>query len=296
MKRRAFTLMLLLTTLTASAQKPIIGIFESTSSGAGDNQGQPGVRVLFYQSGRQWRSYNAICQDEACLKTIVHLYPPVTTWTLFKQGKPVAKVAATTPTAYHSYSEIGVQAITNSAAVLHLERRPTPDHPDPPHTILATNLSHLTDPDNWQPTAVFPLDLTHVIQAFRKLYPHPKNCMQNTTNSPSNYHDSPFPDSQITMDASYLSNKSNWRMLQITLGGYLCDGPPDDAYVDHWFAISPTGEVHHLGRLMHLAGAADFAHEGHSELLFQVQGGNEAGYKLFYDNFTHQAQDTVTYH
>ena len=229
-------------------------------------------------------------------KTIVHLYPPVTTWTLIKQGKPVAKVAATTPTAYHSYSEIGVQAITNPAAVLHLETRRTPNNPDPPHAILATNLTSLTDPDNWQPAAVFPLDLTHVIQAFHKLYPHPKNCTQNTTNSPSNYHDSTISDSQITLDSSYLSNKTNWRMLQITLGDYLCDGPPDDAYVDHWFAISPTGEVHHLGRLMHLAGTADFAHEGHSELLFQVQGGNEAGYKLFYDNFSHQAQDTVTYH
>src|SRR5271170_4097968 len=227
MKPRALTLLLLLSTLTASAQKPLIGIFESTSSGRGDNQGQPGVRVLFYQSGRQWRSYNATCQDEACLKTVVHAFPPVTTWTLIKGGKAVAKVTATTPAAFHFYSEIGVQTITDPGTVGTLEPRPTPDNPNPTHTILATNLSSLTDPDNWQPAAVFPLDLTHVIQAFHKLYPQPKNCKQNTTNSPPNYHNSANSDAQITLDASYLSNKNNWRMLQITLGGYLCDGPPD---------------------------------------------------------------------
>jgi hypothetical protein len=282
-------------TLAVAQRSPLIGIFESTSSGRGDNQGQPGVRVLFHQSGREWRSYNATCQDEACLKNAVHAYPPVTTWTLIRQGRPVAKVAATTPAAYLFYSEIGVQAITDPAAVLNLEPRPTSNRPDPPHTILATTLTTLTDPDNWQPASPFPLDVTHVQHAFHKLYPHPKNCTQTTSNSPSNYHDSTITDQQIAPGDSYVSNK-NWRILQVTLNGYHCDGPPDDAWVDHWFAISPMGEVHHLGRLMHLAGIADFAHEGHSELLFQVQGGNDSGYKLFYDSFTHQALARVTYH
>jgi hypothetical protein len=295
MKPRAPALLLLLTTLAASAQRPLIGIFESNSLADGNNQSQPGVRVLFYQSGRTWRSYNATCQDEACLKTIVHIYPPVTTWTLFRHGKPVAKVAATTPAAYRFYSEIGVQAITNPAAVLNLEPSPTPDRPDPPHTILATTLSSLHDPDNWRPAAVFPLDLTHVREAFHKLYPHPKNCTQNTTNSPSNDHESTMSDHQLAPGDSYISNK-NWRILQVTLTGYHCDGPPGDAWVDHWFAISPMGEVHHLGHLMHLAGAADFAHEGHSQLLFQIEGNNQSGYTLFSDNFTHQAHTLVTNH
>jgi hypothetical protein len=295
MKPSALTLLLLLSTLAEAQRTPLIGIFESTSAAAGDNQGQPGVRVLFHQSGRLWRSYSATCQDEACLKTIVHVFPPVTTWTLIKQGRPVAKVAATTPQAYRFYSEIGVQTITNPAAVLNLEPRPTPNRPDPPHTVLATTLPTLKDPDNWQPVAPFPLDVTQARLAFHKLYPHPKNCTQTTSNAPSNYHDSTITDGQIAPGSAYVSNK-NWRILEITLNGYLCDGPPDDAWVNHWFAISPMGEVHHLGRLMHLAGTADFANEGHSEVLFQVEGGNQSGYTLFYDSFTHQAQATVTYH
>jgi hypothetical protein len=241
MKLRALTLLtLLLFPITNLAQRgPLIGIFEAASSGNGDNQGQPGVRVLFYQSGQQWRSYNATCHDEACLKTITHLFPSVTTWTLIKDHKPLAKVTATTPAAFHFYSEIGVQAITNPGGIANLETRSNPSQPSPPHTILATTLSTLSDPDNWRTSAFFPLDLTHVQQAFRKLYPHPQNCA--ATGQAPGYHPWTYTDADIKPDASYISDK-NWRLFQVTLGPYLCDGPPDASFLDQWFAISPTAK------------------------------------------------------
>jgi hypothetical protein len=294
MKLAAFvlTLLVLLTSVQSPAQSPLIGIFEGASSGKGDGPGQPGVRVLFYQSGLQWRSYNAICKDEACLRTITHLFPHTTTWNLIRSGKPIAKVTAETPQVYHFYSEIGVQAITNPGKLINLEPRPSPERPDLPHTILATNLSTLTDPDNWQPAATFPLDLTRLQHAFRKAFPHPNNCTtrQVIGSQPWNY-----ADSDIKLNATYLSNKG-WRLAQLTLDGYLCDGPPDAAFLDQWFALSPNNEIHHIGGLMHLAGAADFAHNGRTELLFQKQDSNNGGYKLFFDNFTHTAQATVTHH
>jgi hypothetical protein len=292
MKLRALaTLAVLLTPLSAIAQRPLIGIFEAASAGKGDGLGQPGVRVLFYQSGHLWRSYNANCKDEACLRTVTHLFPITTTWTLVRSGKPIAKVTADTPQAYHFYSEIGVQAITNPGNVANLEPKIT--QPDPTHTILATTLPTLTDPDNWQPSATFPLDLSRLQQAFRKSFPHPSNCSANQ--QPPRPQPWNYADTDVTLNAMYLSNKG-WRLAQLTLGGYLCDGPPDAAFVDQWFVISPTGEIRHIGRLMHLAGAADFAHNGHSELLFQNQGDNDGGYKLFYDNFTQHSQATVTHH
>jgi len=295
MKLRALIFPLLLATLTASAQT-LIGIYEGASSGAGDNQGQPGVRVLFKQSGRDWRSFHATCDNEACLKTVTNLFPHTTTWNLVQSGKLLAEVTADTPFVYRFYSEIGVQAIANPAAVVNLEPRPNPNqNPDQTHTILATTLPTLTDPDEWQPGAPSPLDLTHVRQAFHKLYPHPKNCTQTTSTSPSNYHDSTYADTQIAANAIYRSNK-NWRLIQVTLGGYHCDGPPDAAFLDQWFAVSPMGEVRYIGRFMNLAGAADFAHDGHSALLFSSQGGNDGGYTLFYENFTRQAKAKVTYH
>jgi hypothetical protein len=291
MKPRALALLtLLLLPITTHAQRgPLIGIFEAASSGSGNNQGQPGVRVLFYQSGQQWRSYNATCHDEACLKTIPHLFPSITTWTLVKDHKPIAKVTATIPAAFHFYSEIGVQAINSPGGIANLEPRST-NQPTAPHTILATTLPTLNDPDRWRPAAFFALDLTRVQLAFRRLYPHPQNC------SAGGHHPWTYTDADIKPEASYISD-TNWRLFQVTLGGYLCDGPPPAAFVNQWFAIPPTGdEVIHIGHLMHFAGAADFAHEGHSELLFEIEGDNTGGYRLFYDHFAHQAHATITYH
>lgn len=293
MKPRLLTLSLLLLTLTAAAQTPLIGIYEGASSGAGDDQGQPGVRILFRQSGREWRSFNSVCHDESCLQTIGHSFPHTTAWTLVQSGHAIAKVTATTPLAYRFYSEIGVQAIDNPAAVAKLEPRTNSDSPAPPHTILASTLPTLTDPDNWRPFPPVPFDLTHIQQAFRKLFPHPNNCDASSKQLPRS-HSFTYSDTDIHFNAAYQSNK-NWRLLQVTLTGYRCDGPPETAFLDQWFAISPSGQVHHIGHLMQLSGVADFAHTGHSALLFSIPG-NTGGYRLFYEDFSRSAQATVTHH
>jgi hypothetical protein len=287
MKPRALTLLALLfaTIATSPAQSPLIGVFESASSGKADNLGQPGVRVLFYQSGQQWHSYNADCKDEACLKTITHLYPLTTRWTLIRSGKPVAIVTAETPTAFHFYSEIGVQAITNPAAVAHLEPHPTPDQP---HTILATTRPSLADPDNWQGANIVPVEITRVRQSFQHAFPHPANC---DANGKPLTHPWTYADTDITINAGYLSNK-NWRLVHLTLTGYHCDGPPDPAFLDHWYALNPTGEIVPLGQLNHLIAIADFSDNGQSELLFSTAN----GYQLFFDNFSHHATTTIHHH
>jgi hypothetical protein len=300
MKLAALILAILtLTPASSPAQSsPLIGIFEAASAGRADGLGKPGVRVLFYLSGRQWRSYDANCTDEACLKTITHLFPPVTTWTLIQtpvqSGRSLAKVTAITPTAFHFYSEIGVQAISHPGSVSNLEPRPRSGVQEDPHTILATTFPTLTDPDNWQPSGLLPLDLNRVRQDFHKAFPHPNNCAADGKTFPK-YRPWTYTEADVKLKASYLSNQG-WRLAQLNLDGYHCDGIPDQAFLDQWFAISPTGDIVHLGALMHFAGAADFAHDGRSELLFSNQGANNNGYKLFYDNFSHHAQAVVTSH
>ena len=282
--------LLLLTTASSVAQSPLIGVYEGASSGAGDTLGQPGVRVLFRRSGHDWRSFNADCANETCLKTIGHLFPHTTNWTLVQSGKPVAKVTATTPNTYRFYSEIGVQAIDNPGSVAGLEPRRNPNRPEITHTILATTFPTLTDPDNWRPFPPVPFDITRTRQAFRKLFPHPVNCDVSGKQLPRT-RPWTYTDDDIHVDALYQSNK-NWRLLQVTLTGYRCDGPPEPAFLDQWFAISPIGDLSHIGHLMRLAGAADFAHNGQSALLFSTG----TGYRLFYDNFKRQAQTTIAHH
>jgi hypothetical protein len=289
------TLTFLLAPVPSSAQRsPLIGIFEATSADRADGPGKPGVRILFYQSGQQWRSYDANCTDQACLQTITHLFPAVTTWNLIRSGNPIAKVTAITPPAYHFYSEIGVQTISHPGSISNLEPRPRAGEQEAPHTILATTLPALTDPDNWQPSGLLPLDLNRVRVDFHKTFPHPANCTTGGKVLPK-YRPWTYTEADIRLEASYLSNQG-WRLAELTLGGYLCDGIPDDAFLNQWFAISPTGDIVHLGALMHFTGAADFAHNGRSELLFSNLSVNNGGYKLFYDNFAHSAQAVVTYH
>lgn len=285
---------LLVISAPSRAQSALIGIFEAASAGKAESLGKPGVRVLFYQFGQQWSSYDANCADEACLKTIGHLFPLVTTWTLVRFGKPIAKVTATTPPTFHFYSEIGVQTISNPGTLANLEPRPRAGVQEPPHTILATTFTTLSDPDNWQSSGLLPYDLTRVRESFHKAFPHPNNCIVNGKALPK-YQPWTYADTDIKLNASYLSSRG-WRLAQLTLGGYLCDGPPDADFLDQWFAISPSGEILHIGRVMHLVGAADFAHDGRSELLFSNQSDNNGGYELFYDNFSHSAQAVVTFH
>jgi hypothetical protein len=277
MKPRVLVLLLLLT-LSASAQEPLIGVLEAFASGTFYTRNPPGVRVLFYQSGHIWHSYNNTCQDKACLKTITLVFPRTTAWNLIEDCKPAASVIATTPPAYHSESEIGVQVIT-SPAVADLKLLQVLS----PHIIFATTVEPLHDPDNWHPASASPLDLTLVREAFRKLYPQLKNCQQFASDPPLNDHDSIPSDEQLALRDSYVSNK-NWRILQITANGVFCPGAPEDAFDEQSFAISPTGQIQHLDQNMDFVGAGDFANDGRSEILFKVKG--QWGYTLFYDNFS----------
>ena len=152
------------------------------------------------------------------------------------------------------------------------------------------------NPDNWHRAPAAPLDLTLVRETFRKLYPQLKNCQQFVKDPPLSDHDSILTDEQLALGDSYASNK-NWRIFQIAAPsgptGFFCLGAPEESFGNQWFAISPTGEIQHLGHNLYFSGVGDFANDGHSEILFKVVGG-QWGYTLFYVNFSQKATATVT--
>ena len=289
MKPQPFIFALLLFPLAAAAQSPIIGIYRRNL-----RQHRPHPSTT-----RRPHSLPAIgprlalpstpnCHNEACLRTIGHVFPHTTTWTLVKSGKAVAKVTATTPNSYNTYSEIGVQTIDNPASVAALEPRPAPGQPETIHTILATTLPTLSDPDNWRPSPCASRHPAHPPGLSQTL--PPSRQLQRVRQTAIAVASLDYTDDDIYIDALYQSNK-DWRLLHVTLGGNRCDGPPEPAFLDHWFVISPGGQVRHIGQSMDLAGAADFAHDGHSALLFSTSN----GYRLFYDHFVGQVLATVTH-
>jgi len=124
------------------------------------------------------------------------------------------------------------------------------------------------------------------------MFPRATNCKNPDENiaRPWSYHDE-----QITFTHIY-SSRERWFLAQAALTPYRCDGPPDDEFVDQWFAISPSKKIKFLGKAMWLVDAGDYDNDGKSEIVFSIAGYNRGGYELFYDAFDKRATFEFNYH
>ena len=77
---------------------------------------------------------------------------------------------------------------------------------------------------------------------------------------------------------------------------YICDGPPDEPFKNHWFVVTPNGTVRFLDSSMWLVDAGDYDNDGKSELVFSIDDYNRGGYKLFSDEFRKKAVFKFSYH
>ena len=73
-----------------------------------------------------------------------------------------------------------------------------------------------------------------------------------------------------------------------------CDGPPDDAWLTHWFLIDDS--IRPLGANLSFVDAADYDADNNSELLFWYSRYNRDGYLLFYDGLRRYADFQWSYH
>lgn len=60
--------------------------------------------------------------------------------------------------------------------------------------------------------------------------------------------------------------------------------------------IEPRGNIRLLGTDMKLIDAGDYDGDGRSELVFEIDGHNLGGYRLFYDHLTKSAEFAFHYH
>lgn len=280
--------------VNASEPTTTLGVLEELS---GHFAGQPnfrGIRVLFQKNGRTWLSFPT-CTDPACVKAIVSEYPREVTWTISFSGRSLGQVTGRTPDEFKFYAGVGLQEITSTGPVPTMgKRRAEYDHiAGSPvfRPLIANSQPYFTDPDSWKPSRPSTGVSAALRLQFRKKFPKVSNCESlEDTAKPW-----PYSDADIKLIKFY-SSHHGWSAVKLLLVGNRCDGPPDDAFVDQWFAIAPRGEIRFLGEGMWLVDAGDYDNDGKSEFVFSIDRYNRGGYELFYDDFKRHAEFEFSYH
>lgn len=280
----------------ASEPKIILGILEEIP---GHYAGQPasrGVRVVFQKNGRDWQPFPSACPDEACLKTSASQFPPSATWTIAFSGRNLGQVTGTTPKEFEFYSDVGVQNITSKGPIPTVGKRSAEYGgflgSEVFRPLIADSQPYFKDPDAWKPSHPSTEVTTSLRLQFRKKFPKVSNCTSPNDSAPKPW---AYRDTDIKLAKSY-SSMHNWSVVQLLLDRYRCDGPPDDAFADQWFAVSPGGKVKFVGQGMWLVDAGDYDNDGKSEVVFSIDRYNEGGYELFYDDFKGHAVFRFSYH
>ena len=284
----------ILIALTACAADPAItlGILEEIP---GDPPSRA-IRVAFQKQGREWQPFPTDCPDQACLKTISSKYPPTVTWTIAFSGRSLGAVTAATPKEFENYSSVGLQKITGAVSIPTVGKRSSEfaGFPGSPvlRPLIAISQPYYKDPDSWKPSHPSPELAASLRLAFRKKFSEVSNCAGRNDDTPKPWQ---YRDADIKLNKTY-SSIHNWSLAQLLLSGNRCDTPPDDAFVDQWFAVSPRGEPIFLSAGMRLVDAGDYDNDGKSEVVFAVDRYNAGGFELFYDDFKGHAVFQFSYH
>jgi hypothetical protein len=276
----------------------ILGVLEDHP---GDYAGAPNywrVRAVFEKKGPDWQAFPNTCQDEQCLKALPARYPKEVTWTIAFDGRNLGQVTARTPSEFLFYANAGCEEITSSGPVPTVGKRSIENSGFLSYPVyrplVAVSKPYFKDPEVWKP-AHLSTELAIVLrQQFRRRFPKVSNCKNPNENTLKPW---PYQDKDIRIGKTY-SSKKNWSLAELYLTGWACDGPQEDGspFIDHWYAIAPTGEIMILGSGMRLLEAGDYDGDGESEVLFAIDGYNLGGYRLFCRNFTKSTEFVFAYH
>ncbi len=251
------------------------------------------VRAVFRKTGREWLPFPAECAEVGCLQDLKRHFPDAVTWDIGFSGRYLGQLKSQLPGLVQAVSEVGLQNVV-SGKVPKIGKRSLEygGFIEQPvyRPLVAISEKSFRDPDNWrraQPSAKMSARLRH---AFRQRFPAVSNCKSIDDEKALPW---AYRDGNIKLERFYASNRG-WSVAEVALQQYRCDGPPDDAFIDQWFAVSPKGDVTYLEGGMHLLDAGDYDGDGKSEIMFTIDRYNEGGYTLYYDDFRRHA--TFNFH
>jgi hypothetical protein len=281
-------------TITAMSG-PIVGVLEER---LGTNTEEPTrfvMRAAFHKEGDAWRAYDHECSDQACLTAAVVRVPQETSWTVALHGQRLAEISARTPAAWTRYADVGQQELSAGAAA------PTSGARSMDFAgqlgaavyrpLVATSPGSFSDPQAWAAATLPAATVQALRQSFRAKFAVVVDCASAVAPPrPRTYRDDDIDVSQTH------ASTTQWRIATLHLTGYRCDGPLEEAYADQVFAVSPAGEVRHLGEWLKFVDAGDYDADGQSEVVFAITGANQGGYQLFANDFAQNAVFGYGYH
>ena len=293
---RVLLLVLISGAARGSPQNLVLGVLEDVPGAYAGEPSSHGVRVLFQKNATDWEAFPNNCPDQGCLKTISSKYPRELTWTIVFDGRDLGQVTGRTPKEFELYSHVGLQVVVSNGAIPTVGKRSAEYGGSTDASVyrplVAVSRPYFKDPESWKPSNL-PADMIRLFrQEFRKRFPTVSNCT-----SPADAAEKPwlYNDENIRILKRYSSNR-HWSVVQVRLGEYRCNGPPDDPFFDYWFALSPTNDITLLGNGMWLVDAGDYDNDGKSELVFSIDRYNQGGYELFYADFKKHATFEFGYH
>jgi hypothetical protein len=290
------SLLFSLVSVNATNRDVLLGILEDVP---GSYVGQPdvrAVRLVFQKHGDRWQAFPSDCSNQACLKALPSKFPPEVNWTITFNGKTLGRLLVRTRKTFDSYSYSGLQDIVSTGPI------PTVGQKSEKYggfagaavyrPLVTTSQPFSGDPQGWKRSQLSAAATSEVRQAFRGKFPHVTNCKNPDENIAKPWK---YRDEDIALTRVY-GSRDGWFLVQTTLQPYRCDGPPDDAFVDQWFVLTPKREIRWLGKAMWLVDAGDYGNDGKEELVFSIDGYDLGGYELFYDDFEKHAIFEFSYH
>ena len=293
---RVILLVLISGAARGSAQNLDLGVLEDVPGAYAGQPNQHSVRVLFQKNGSDWEAFPNNCPDQGCLKTISSKYPREVTWTVVLDGRDLGQVTGRTPKEFEFYSHVGLQEVVSTGAIPTVGKKSAVyggfTDVSVYRPLVAVSRPYFNDPESWKPSNLSADMIRLLRQEFRKRFPTVSNCT-----SPADAAENPwlYNDENIRILKQYSSNRQ-WSVVQVRLGEYRCNGPPDDPFLDYWFALSPANDITLLGNGMWLVDAGDYDNDGKSELVFAIDRYNQGGYELFYADFKKHATFEFGYH
>lgn len=273
---------------TTAHSTPMIGVLEERPGAHSEEAARFVVRAMFHKEADGWRAYDLEGQQPSAI-------PQETNWTISLNGAELGQLTAHAPQSWALLADIGHQELAPGATAPTSGERSTTfaGWQDTPlhRPLVATSPGAFANPQPWSEAETPAETQTALRQTFRAEFTDVTNCADaEAPAAPRAY-----TDRDIAISNGLVSS-SGWRLATLQLTGYNCDGPYEGAYISQTYAVSPAGDVRHLGEGLRFLDSGDYDADGEPEIIFLLEGYNLGGYQLYSGDFSQNATFQFGYH